>query len=512
MANRDTSEISIDLERLLFRRQFLLGPTTFTPNQHWSSIPLDHELHLSVHADLPFCSASEEGRTVTLIGHAIDPYQPEATESVITGSLVAKAFDLTQLLDSTAPFMGRWVIICQNRDGTYLFTDPFGFRQVFYHVDGKQFWCASQPELIKANCQLSLSTNHALMNFLTHPGHVHVESQWIGPSTIYENCFHLLPNHYLSVDRGVQVRFYPSGSMPSKTTAEIVRSVSEILQGTMVALTSRYEVRLALTAGLDSRILLAASRHVSKDIEYFVYRQRSFTDNHPDIWVPRRIAKKLGLKFVIYDPGEHLPGWFVSMLSHNVTCARVLPKTRDIYDKLVRNDNRININGNGSETCRNYFDKYRSMDTQNVSTAELATIILRQEAIPAFATQELNKWINGLQLSPTEGLNVLDILYWEQRLGNWGAQYPAEQDIAVEELSPFNCRSLIQALLAAPRHLRAAPDYPLQRALIQEMWPEALAFPINPLSRISIVSDMMKQIRPYIPSMVAYRLKKLLKV
>ena len=509
--NFELSNLAIDIERLLFRRQFLLGPRSFTPNRHWSCTQLQHGLHLSTHADLPFSSATEQNLSVTLVGRAIDPYRPKAGEQEILHSLIEKTPDLGELIESTIAFIGRWVIIFQDHKDTNIFTDPCGFRQVYYHRDEEEFWCASQPELIKAIRQLQLNTDPLLPPFLTSIGHVQQESPWIGSSTLYENCFHLLPNHYLNVYRTNQVRFYPNGDIGSKTTSEIIQSVSNILHGAMTGLTNRYQISLALTAGVDSRVLLAASRHVSNKIDYFVYRQITYGADHPDIWVPKRIAKELGIKFVVKTPSHHLPGWFVSMLSQNVTCARVLPKTSNIYDKLVSGDNSVNINGNASEICRNFFDKYCRMDIEDVSTIKLAALLFGQEPIPSFATKEIDEWRNKAgSLSSDKGLNILDLLYWEQRLGNWGAQYPAEQDISVEEISPFNCRQLIQTLSAAPRHLRAAPDYPLYRSLIEEMWPEALAFPINPEPKVNAVSAIKNRVRPYIPSAIVRLVKRFL--
>ncbi|MBN1855292.1 MAG: hypothetical protein JW829_21355 [Pirellulales bacterium] len=279
----------------------------------------------------------------------------------------------------------------------------------------------------------------------------------------------------------------------------------------MTALTARHDVLMALTAGWDSRVLLAASKHVSRNIKYFVYRQTNVKKSHSDIWVPKKIAGALGIDFAVKRPfNNQLPGWFVSMLSQNVTCARVLPKTINIYDKLIAGNMRININGNASEICRNFYDKYCKMNVSNISSADLAVCMFGDKA-PSFVIKELDEWKNGFDYQTNECLNLLDFLYWEQRLGNWGAQYPAEQDIAVEEISPFNCRLLIETLLSSPRHLRAAPDYPLYRELIRHMWPEALAFPINPHSKGMFVDILKRQVRYYSPSSAIRRLKRLLK-
>lgn len=401
------------------------------PNHHWSCIQIQHGLHLSMHADLPLSSVTKKALTVTLIGHAINPYQPQANESDILHSLLAKGTEFHVFIESTKPLIGRWVIIFQNHKATYIFTDPCGFRQVFYHSDGKDCWCGSQPELIKVNCDLRLNTNPMLISFLTHRSHVLLESPWVGNSTLYKKCFHLLPNHYLNLNSTDQVRFYPGNVISRQTTSEIIESASTILQGAMLGISNRYKVSLALTAGMDSRILLAASKHISNDIDYFVYREDTFGANHPDIWVPKKMAKKLDIRFTVKTPSNSLPGWFVSILSQNVTCARFLSKTYNIYDKLVTGNNKININGNASEICRNFFDPYCRVDVKRVSTPDLAAQLLGQnlsaqllgqETIPSFVKKEIDEWRNTLEsLSLNEDLNILDFLYWEQRLGNWGA-------------------------------------------------------------------------------------------
>jgi hypothetical protein len=319
-----------------------------------------------------------------------------------------------------------------------------------------------------------------------------------------------MPNHYLSADHLEQIRFYPSKPIPRKNTSDIVESAGSILQGVMTTLTTRYNVFLALTAGWDSRVLLAASRHVCEHLEYFVDRQGILPESHPDVWVPKRIARKLDINFIVKSSADVLPGWFVSILSQNVTGARVLPKTRMIYEKFVTGEKRININGNGSEICRNFFDKYCKLDPKDISSADLARMF-GYEGLSSFVVQELNEWRKGFDYEPVEGLNILDMLYWEQRLGNWGAQYPAEQDIVVEEISPFNCRLLIETLLSSPRHLRAAPDYPLYNELIRYMWPEALSVPINPEPKGNLIGAMKRRVKPYIPSPIVQVLKRLLK-
>lgn len=466
---------------------------------------------MSVHNDLPFATASNNDVTLTLIGQAMDPFQPLRTNSEVLHSLLDNAVEIHSLIDSTKSLVGRWIVILQNPRGTYLFTDPCGFRQVFYHADGAHVWCASQPELIRAHCPMAMNEDAKMMHFLTESCFAKEESAWVGASTLYERCFHLMPNHYLTLEGLEQSRFYPTHPIPDADLASTIKLASEILQGTMTALTARHQVTLALTAGWDSRVLLAASKHVREHMEYFVYQFDNMTENHPDVLVPSLLAHQLGLTFVVRKPAPEVPDWFVSTLAHNVTGARILPKTHSIYQKLIDGENRININGNGSEICRNFFDKYGKLDLERITTEDLASMLYGKKSQPEFAVRELQEWKESFDYQPDGNWNILDFLYWEQRLGNWGAQFPAEQDVAVEEISPFNCRQLLELLISVPRNMRMAPNYALYQELIRTMWPEALSFPINPLPKGHLMERLKQQIHTYLPTSVERKLKKVWK-
>jgi hypothetical protein len=151
------------LDHLLFRRQFLLGPRAFAPTPGWSCRPIHHGLILSTHPDLQVFSVASGSSLVTLLGFAIDALHPERSEQEIVSLLARDASDIMTLVSLTKPLAGRWVIIYQNQAGTCLFTDPCGFRSVFYYADDHDFWCGSQPEIIKANCRLSWNTDDKLL-------------------------------------------------------------------------------------------------------------------------------------------------------------------------------------------------------------------------------------------------------------------------------------------------------------------------------------------------------------
>lgn len=484
----------IDLNRLFFRRQFILGPKSFCPNEYWETYALNNQLFLSIHQDLPRVINRNGNKLIVFIGLGIDPYQPGYDEQDIATGLLEKGASLKSLIEATTPIAGRWLIIFQDNDETYIFSDPCGFRQVYYYSDGNQTWCASQPEVIKANCYLSFTSDIHFLEFLKSIEYAQQESALIGTKTIYQDCYHLLPNHYLDLKKHQQVRFYPASPISPKDTSEIVDKASRILKGIFDSLTNRYNVSLALTAGWDSRLLLAASRNVFAKISYFIDRKGILPENHPDIRISRKLSEQFRLEFELKNSYIPPPGWFISILSNNITCVRVLPKTNMIYARYQEQKPAVYLNGNCGEIFRNYYDKRCRYDANTLDAEQLLQLMGYRKRYK-YLVQEITNWRIELDPQKLQAWNILDLLYWEQRLGNWGAQFPAEEDIAVEELSPLNCRLLLEILLSSPRETRAAPDYELNRLLIRNLLPDALDHSFNPPKKPNSIILMQRIIR-----------------
>ena len=482
---------------MLFRRQFLLGPRLFNPTGNWNVNQLSRGLLLSTHPDLEVAIDSLNGITVGIIGIVVDPLYPDYSMQDLVKSIICTSTGILDVINSTHSFTGRWIVIFQASNETFLFTDPSGFRQVYYIQRNNEIWCGSQPEILKGVSNLELCTEDCVIDFLQCKQFNISESAWVGNKTIYSNCYHLMPNHYLDLMHQKQIRFFPSQNYQKFTIGPVIDTATRILQGSFEAITKKAKIIQALTAGFDSRVLLAASKNHSQKINYFVDKMGILDDNQQDIKIPKLLAKRLGINLTVFNSTESPPGWFINILSHNVTGARALPKTRMIYGHFTRNESRININGNGGEICRNFFNKYgERKNIKRWSKDELAEI-LRYKNSP-FVESELDLWNQSLIGIGDDVVNPLDLLYWEQRLGNWGAQYPAEQDIVIDEFSPFNNRLLIELLLSTPQISRIAPNFDIFRELIHNMWPEALSVPINPEKGNAVVNLVKKTLHPVI--------------
>jgi len=84
--------------------------------------------------------------------------------------------------------------------------------------------------------------------------------------------------------------------------------------------------------------------------------------------------------------------------------------------------------------------------------------------------------------------------------------YQAEQDIAIEEFSPFNNRKLLMVLLSFEEKHRKGPRHNAYRAIIEHLWKEVLEEPINPLTTKEKVKRIVKDI---LPVRLKYKFKEL---
>lgn len=467
----------------LFRRQFILSSNPQFSFESWTNLNLGENIHLSAHPDLEVAQSSFGTIQLTLLGFVINPFEPMKSNQEILDDLVNDAKGFNDILLKTDNLGGRWVIIYKSDNSFKIFHDPCGQRQVYYLKDNENnTLCGSDPSIMNHFVELEEDTTLAISEFVRSAAFEEKENAWIGSGTIYKGVEHLMPNHYLNLSDMTTVRFWPNkpiGHLELEKGAELA---AEMLRGSLLAIGNRHKLTLAVTAGWDSRILLAASKDVKDNSVYFVSLTGLEGDNYHDLVVPKRLFKKLGLPFYAQKCDVELDPEFKKNLESNVSMARInLNKAKFIYKYHLDFDGMISVNGNVSEIARTCVRPLFPMKTTGENIAKLG--YFRYGGL-SYVTTQFNKWIDGInELCEKNNLNIYDMLYWEQRMGNWGAQYPAEQDISIEQFSPFNNRLLLSVLLSVDEKYRKDPNYVLHYKIIEKLWPETLQEPIGKTGR-----------------------------
>lgn len=471
---------------LLYRRQFIISSQKPDYFREWNQVHLNHGFTLSVHPDLELTESNNGKINLILLGYLLDPFSPEKNNQNILDELAVNIEDFQGLINKTEKYSGRWVIVYQDNSRINLLHDPFGQRSVYYFFKDDEIACASDPSLIKRFFPLQRDESVELKEFMASENYRKTENSWIGDDTVYLNVKHLMPNFYLDIFKGKAIRYWPMIPLGKLELNKGAMMGAEILNGSMIAASNRKKLALAVTAGWDSRLMLAASKSVKDRVKYFISIPDEEFKEKNDYFIPDRLFKQLGLPFYIQNCADPISDEFKEIYKTNVTGARCnLTKAKFIYHYLKEFQNVWLVNGNATELFR-VPPHHRPLLNRKMTFADLSGGFLSYPGVP-YVESHLESWLKEVKehcmqnhINLQSHIGLFDLLYWEERLGNWAAMYPAEQDIAAEQFSPSNNRLLVRLMVSVDIKYRIFPDYLLFRKMIEIMWPEILREPINP--------------------------------
>jgi len=470
--------------QLLLRRQFILGPHFVEDVPGWKKIKHDDSLFLTVHPELEITQASSGGSSITMLGFILDPFNPQATNMDICSKLINQVDPGDDVFQRVEHMGGRYVIVLSAHNDTKIFNDAMGQKTIYYTRDSSGLiWCASQWGSLSE--QLRLEFGKDTWNEFLESRFFNKDPQyWYpGDSSPFKAIYHLQPNHYLDLKTSEVVRYWPKANLDFGPIDRCVEQSAEILRGLMKAASHRFNLALALSAGYDSRLILAASREVSKDIVFFSQIYPGMDEKSMDIRISDKLLLKLGLDHrIVRCPSKIDDPDFLEIYKKNIPTARLI-RALGIYCsyKLWGETDTVVMVGLGGELYRcKYGDRRKySGNKSRVNAKTLARFTWMRGN--DFAIRQYEKWLSTTeQIWKDYGINTLDLFHWEQRKANWGSLGIMESDIAHETFLPNNCRRHLAILLSTHEKYRMPPNYELNRRLLSYLWPETLDVPINP--------------------------------
>jgi len=486
-------QVQSGFDRLLYRNQFVLGPQFIEWLPGWKQYELNGSARLTVHPDLPCCQVSEGSRSITLLGFILDPDDAKATDQEIAGRLLSALGDCESFYEQTYKYGGRWILIVSDGKRRVLFNDAAGLRQVFYTNEqyGNGLWCASEPRMLARVLGLEISAN-ALDLINSYYFRSRWEYWWPGNGSPYKEISHLLPNHRLDLQTKQVRRYWPNEDLKERPMGEVVETASRIFMGLLSSAAERFELVQSITAGWDSRLLLAATRHESHRISYMTVRQLGMRESHADIRISSILLRRLGLDHRIVRSSLILDPEFVKTYKTNA----VLAHNHYLSDaQVILNSyglGKVCVVGGVSELVRDPTLGSTISINRRITPAEMSTELYGLGK-NQFAITEIGKWFAGM--GQIHNLSRDTIWYWEQRAANWLAMNQVEFDIAWRDIFvPYNCRGLLMAMLAVREKDRRSPQNRLYKELIRNLWPEVLSEPVNPhkAGRLAILKGKLR--------------------
>jgi hypothetical protein len=462
----------------MFRNQYFV--TNFRP---------DTDLDFRVHSfddlfifgspDLLVNHERAGDREVVLLGYAIDPFAPEKDNHEMAAGL-AGATGTQDVVRRAQALSGRFVIFYRDDDTKTAFSDALGHRQIYYYRTEEQLFLTSSPKLFLHVMHFDLQISDEKREITESQEFRRTENSWFGDDSIDDRLKKVTPNHNLDLEKW-QVR-RKAFDVPRHDTKQATQDLcAQVLTGGLAGAVRRYRVMQAVTAGVDSRVLLAASKEVSDKIQYYIFKRPGMSAENPDIAVPLELAKKIDIDFQPLTT-EPLNDEFIEAYKIEHILPRILSKTQNIqhhYYNSLPLGNVLDVKGNGGEVLRFFYGRAHGAFAEAIGP----DVLMHLSGYPgnAYFERKMAEWLsNAKGFARQYGIPILDLFYWEQRMGNWGAEHGLEQDIAVEEFWPFNNAALLLNGLTIHHSQRAWPKYVFFLELMSDLWPEVLSEPINP--------------------------------
>ena len=483
---------------LAHRRQFLIGPRHLPARASWRTEKVGHGLFAHIGPDLDFTALHAASASLYLFGLMIHCHKPHLSDTEILQHLAADP-DPAVISERTMPLGGRWALLVVQQGRHWIINDAFGMRSVvFTNHRVAEAWYASDPLLIAET--LDLLPNSEAQNYITSRLNLRPFIWFPAAATLFEEVEQLLPNHRLDGQTRKQERFFPTRSLPTRAAADVAPELGRMLGNIVGGICDRYPAALALTAGLDSRTILAASRASVDKLRFYTVSDRARRADpvdimsDPDVAGARRLAQSLGLHHEVVHSSRAAPtGVWSTLVEHTATPNRFsdewIAALRECDPPL-----QVSINGGISEAIRG---RYYPITSKLAATGGDLAHLFATGPGRDFARSSLEPWFNdAVQLCRDTNYQLLDLYYWELWMGRWLSQLLLEQDLVIETVHPFNCREIIATGLAVDWKSRSAPAGSLlHKRIIELMWPECLADAPKTKSKTTLILANLRALK-----------------
>jgi hypothetical protein len=292
-----------------------------------------------------------------------------------------------------------------------------------------------------------------------------------------KNVWRLLPNHFLDLRRWEMARHWPkTDAFPTADTEKVASQVVECVHLCMEALVAKRPVLLRLTAGRDSRTLLACARSwVDRMTIYTVEHEPSDEVSWLDCSTAARIARDLGLRYMRLPRRrarqDDLEQWLVRT-GRNLGEPRAWRACTTFKHRPRGHADLVGIVG---EVARNYY--WSPDDTERTFVGPDRLLSVFRAGQHPLTRNVINAWLDSLPCR--DPFLTLDLFYIEQRLGCWAGMLPYgfAQDGRFM-IFPLCHRNIIEAMLSLPPVKVRGTDL-LARRIMEREWPELLDYPFN---------------------------------
>ncbi len=457
-----------------YRLQFAIA-SRLAPPSGWNTIDLGEPGVLGYQSELPVVDITRSAHRLILLGDILDWANPEQDNARIVERIAAGTDSLDTVINATREFGGRWALLRIADGEADLFHDATGMRAVCHAMDSAHRVAVASDQGMLARIA-GLDPCPEARSFVD--GFSRRVSQWWlpGDGLLFRNARQLLPNHRLSLRTGEVKRYWGGEPDPDGSTEERLSRVATRISGSIRSASQRYPLAVGLSAGWDSRLILASCRDIRNEIRAYSTAPRSQAGTAVDVKLPERICRENHIRHDVLVPSESPSAAFRSAFGEHVF--RPHPEfTAYMESELNYSRGEIaGVTGNIAEIVKNpYAGKIGTEGFDDRDPAQLSRLVRMQGF--SYAESAIARWRDQ---AVTQGsLSIPQLFFWENRCGRWLSRNVLMFDIGWREIvMPLNCRALLVDMLAVPISLRQRPECLAFERMIKAQWPELLATPI----------------------------------
>lgn len=365
-------------------------------------------------------------------------------------------------------FGGRFAVVVSDARHRRLYLDPCGSLSAVYCAH--QRMVASTPNLIPYD-----DHTRDRVELAQAIGIPHTNGMYPFGLTPRYGIERILPNHYLDLSEWQTVRHWPKQAWQEATRVEdTAAEIANLVKRNIAAIVAATPTYLPLTAGWDSRMLLACAKEWAYRLELFT-TEIGDKGATIDCDTARRIAKRLDLKHrvlpregarevdleewmfrISYSTGE-VRGW------QSATMYKRLPGGHAVLVGNIGDLGRRHL----------WWGRGNNVETSLIAPERLIELCRCPPVEPPLA--RARAWLDSLPTA--EVLQVLDLAYIEQRLGCWAGVFPYAECDPGFTVFPLCHREIIERILKLPVPYRRAGHLP--RDIINREWSTLLEWPVN---------------------------------
>jgi len=427
----------------------------------------------------PYSHSESASKKCIVIGQVYSSAHPEWTRLEIANYII-EGENLSVCIENTKRLSGRFVIILSINNEIYIVGDAMCQFEVFYHKDCSTI--ASSLFLIDALKPLSHHSGSAreLYNSIEKTSRIQ-----IGQTTAFADAFSLMPNHYLDLKAKKQFRFYPNSNELSQkiTLREGAKVIANEMRNFAESISKTPNLIMPVTGGNDSRILLGAFK--KKEFRTFIFNHPNSNRADRDIKSGQVITAIQGRKFEVINYSPRISPAKKAFLDQLNTLPRkelLTYLSMGFYEHL---EGSTILLGHGGEIGRSFFKNIKRLNAEKMA-------FLMDRPNHPFVLREMQKWLDELDPAIRKSENLIDLFYWEQRMGNWGARILTEISYGVDIFSPMNARSVLSTMLLVPKKHRQFTANDLVKELILTLDKSLLTNRINSSLKYHIIEFMIK--------------------